>query len=155
MSVLGVFQHSLEQQRVLCDPLMGFGLHVPDTHPVTLRVSLHPLDANEKKYDKVFYKRSVQPNDYLEMYFVSASQISYKEREVCSQGCQWINLINKEITLSLFNSTVLDWWQSKSTTTKTSHGVQMSSFCFCLIRMRRPLDAHRGPLPCKMCLLCC
>lgn len=43
--VLGGFEHSLEQQWVLCDPLMGFGLHVPKPHPLTLRVSLHPLDG--------------------------------------------------------------------------------------------------------------
>lgn len=44
MSVLGGSEHSFEQQGVLCDPLMGFGQHVSEPHPVTLRVSLHPLD---------------------------------------------------------------------------------------------------------------
>lgn len=42
------------------------------------------------------------------MYFVYASQMLYEEQEVCPQGRQWIDLINQEITLSLFNSTVFD-----------------------------------------------
>lgn len=41
------------------------------------------------------------------MYFVYASQMLYEEKEVCSQGCQWIDLINQEITHSLFNSKVV------------------------------------------------
>lgn len=47
MRVLGSLEHSLEQQGVLCDPLMGFGLHVSEPHPLTLRVSLHPLDGTQ------------------------------------------------------------------------------------------------------------
>lgn len=42
--VLAALQHRLEQQWILGDPLMRFGLHVAQPHPLTLRVSLHPLD---------------------------------------------------------------------------------------------------------------
>lgn len=45
--VLGALQDRLEQQWVLGDPLMGFGLHVPEPHPLTLRMSLHPLDTQQ------------------------------------------------------------------------------------------------------------
>lgn len=45
MRVLGGFQHSLEQEGVLCDPLVGFGLHVPEPHSLALRVSLYPLNT--------------------------------------------------------------------------------------------------------------
>lgn len=45
--VLGALQHRLEQQWILCDPLMWFGLHVSKPHPLTLRVSLNPLDTQK------------------------------------------------------------------------------------------------------------
>lgn len=43
-----VFEHRLEQQWVLRDPLMRLGLHVPQSHPFTLRVTLHPLDQDKQ-----------------------------------------------------------------------------------------------------------
>lgn len=43
LRVLGALQDRLEQQWVLCDPLMGFGLHVPEPHPLTLWMGLYPL----------------------------------------------------------------------------------------------------------------
>lgn len=52
MRVLGVSEHSFKQQRVLCDPLMGFGLHVPESHPLTLRMSLHPLGQQKNTRTK-------------------------------------------------------------------------------------------------------
>ena len=48
MRVLGVSEHGLKQQGVLGDPLVGFGLHVPKPHPLTLRMSLHPLGDGTK-----------------------------------------------------------------------------------------------------------
>lgn len=47
--VLGALQYRLEQQWILGDPLMRFGLHVAEPHPLTLRVSLHPLDMQTMK----------------------------------------------------------------------------------------------------------
>lgn len=47
MRILGGFQYGLEQERVLCDPLVGFGLHVPKSHPLTLMVSLHKLNKTK------------------------------------------------------------------------------------------------------------
>lgn len=46
--VLSVFEHSFEQQGILCDPLMGFGLHVSKTHPIALRMILYPLERTKK-----------------------------------------------------------------------------------------------------------
>lgn len=46
LSVLGALQNRLEQQWILGDPLVWFGLHVAEPHPLTLRVSLHPLDMH-------------------------------------------------------------------------------------------------------------
>lgn len=51
LRLLGGLQHGLEQKRVLCDPLVRFGLHVPEPHPLALRVSLHPLVARENVVD--------------------------------------------------------------------------------------------------------
>lgn len=47
VGVLGALQYRLEQQWILCDPLMWFGLHVSKPHPLTLRVSLNPLDTQK------------------------------------------------------------------------------------------------------------
>lgn len=49
LRLLGALQDLLEQQRILCDPLMWFGLHVPEPHPLTLRMSLYPLDTQKNR----------------------------------------------------------------------------------------------------------
>ena len=54
MGVLGVSEHGFQQQGVLRDPLVGFGLHVPKPHPLTLRMSLHPLGDGTKTGEMVY-----------------------------------------------------------------------------------------------------
>lgn len=51
---LGALQNRLEQQWILGDPLMWFGLHVAQPHPLALRVSLHPLDMQTWSYEQLF-----------------------------------------------------------------------------------------------------
>lgn len=58
--LLCVFEHCLEQQRVLGDPLVRLGLHVPQPHPFTLSVILHPLDQDEKLFKiKLLFSENV------------------------------------------------------------------------------------------------
>jgi len=49
VGVQRVLEHSLKQQGVFGDPLVGLGLHVPQTHAATLRVGLHPLHTQDPR----------------------------------------------------------------------------------------------------------